>query len=380
MKTLKGIWPTIIVIIISAALIFIYTSMKEPDPSQAVYEKARVIKVTEEKLSSDNIIPGLLIGTQELELELTSGNHKGEVHKARNSLSRLYNIRTKPGMELIVNLEVQDGTVKNVYVHNYKRDNVIYILAALFILVLIIVGGVNGLKSAVSLLFTCVMIICFMLPSILRGGSPILLAIITVSVTTVVSFYLISGWNRKTLAAILGTVSGVVAAGIISYTAGQFAHLSGLTMEESEQLIYIAADAYINIKGLMFAAILIASLGAINDVGMSIASSIFEIHKANSKLNSRELFTSGMNVGKDIMGMMSNTLILAFAGGSLNMMLLIMALKMPYHQLINLDLVCTEVVQGIAGSIGIVLTIPITAAIAVLLIRDKGKEQMRIKK
>lgn len=118
------------------------------------------------------------------------------------------------------------------------------------------------------------------------------------------------------------------------------------------------------IKGLTFSAILIASLGAIMDVAMSIASSIFELEKANPRSTINELFKSGMNIGKDIMGTMSNTLILAFAGSSLNMILFIIAYGMPYRQIVNLDFLVEEIIQGVSGSIGIILTVPITALIS----------------
>ena len=157
---------------------------------------------------------------------------------------------------------------------------------------------------------------------------------------------LIDGPSKKTLSDILGTIVGVIIAGTISYISSNIAHISGLTSNEAEGLIYIAEHRNVKIKGLTFSAILIASLGAIMDVAMSIASSIFELEKNNPKSSSKELLKSGMSIGKDIMGTMSNTLILAFAGSSLNMILFIIAYGMPYRQIINLDFLVAEIIQG----------------------------------
>ena len=154
------------------------------------------------------------------------------------------------------------------------------------------------------------------------------------------------------------------------------AHLTGITGEASEQLVYIVSDFPINIRGIMFAGIIISSLGAVMDVGMSIASVVFEIHTKVPGLSKTELFKSGMNVGKDIMGTMANTLILAFAGCSLSIMILLMAYNMPYFRAINLNTVSTEIIQGLSGSIGLVLTVPITSLICTLFIKDGMREDL----
>lgn len=331
------------------------------------FEKAKILKINEEVIQEDSVLPGTFLGYQQLQVEVLTGKFKGQVYHIKNSLSRLYNVHGKEDMNLILRIVVKDDAVQNVAIFNYKRDRILYVLVALFFLLLIVFGKMSGVKSIISLIFTAVMVVFFLLPLIFKGYDPVPMAILVVSITTVVTLVLVGGLNKKTATAILGTIIGVIIAGIISYIAGNLANLSGITMNEAEELIFIAGDRGVKVKGLMFTGILIASLGAIMDVAMSIASSIFEIHKNNPKLSSRELYSSGMNVGRDVMGTMSNTLILAFAGGSFNIMILIMAYRMPYNQLINLDLVGTELIQGLAGSIGIVLTVPITALVASVL-------------
>lgn len=358
------------VILVSVMFIFFSGILKPKNENGIIYEKAKVLAVTEEKLQEDTLIPGLFVGEQQLVVEITSGKYKGERYNVTNAMSRLYNIHTKKGMQITVSMVLEDEGVKTVAVYNYNREPIILLLTGLFFIALVVIGGIKGLKSVISLLFSGVLIIFLMLPMILKGADPIFAAILTVSLTTLVSLCLIGGWNRKTSAAVVGTITGVVIAGLVSYAAGSLAHLSGLTMSEADQLINLAWTTKIHIRGLMFAAILIASLGAIMDVGMSIASSVFEIHKTDPQLSRRQLFNSGMNIGRDIMGTMSNTLILAFAGSSLNIIIIIMALNMQYHQIFNLNLISTELIQGIAGSIGIIMTVPITALVSVVMIKD----------
>ena len=144
-------------------------------------------------------------------------------------------------------------------------------------------------------------------------------------------------------------------------------------MSEAESLAYIAEDTGLKIKGIMFTGILVATLGAVMDIAMSIASSIFEIHKVNDKINFNELFKSAMNIGKDTIGTMTNTLILAFAGGSLSILILVFSANMPFNKLINLDLLGIEIIQGLSGSIGIVLAVPITAFIGCYLCKNELK-------
>ena len=195
------------------------------------------------------------------------------------------------------------------------------------------------------------------------------MSILSITITLV----LVSGFNKKTLTAILGTVSGVIIAGLIAYIFGSLTNLSGLNMSEAESLAYIAEDTGLKIKGIMFTGILVATLGAVMDIAMSIASSIFEIHKVNDKISFNELFKSAMNIGKDTIGTMTNTLILAFAGGSLSILILVFSANMPFNKLINLDLLGIEIIQGLSGNIGIVLAVPITAFIGCYLCKNELK-------
>lgn len=351
-------------VILLSVIIVLSSNLLGKDTSLYQFEKAVVDDVIEEKIEEDSIIEDMYLGYQQIKITMITGKHKGENFNIKNSMSRLYNVHTKINDKIIVSIHEEDNKIESISVYNYNKEKIVYVLTISFFILLILLSGWKGLNAVISLIFTGVMIIFFMIPMLFRGYEPIPITIITIAITTIITLLLIDGPNKKVLSAILGTIIGVVLAGIISYISNNIAHISGLTSNEAEGLIYMAEHQNIKITGLTFSAILIASLGAIMDVAMSISSSIFEIEKSNPRINSNELFKSGMNIGKDIMGTMSNTLILAFAGSSINMILFIVAYGMPYRQIVNLDFLVAEIIQAMAGSIGIILTVPITAIIA----------------
>jgi uncharacterized membrane protein len=379
-KKQTDIFLWIFIFFITSSLFYyfiIYNRNSSVDNKDITYVRAKVLEVIDSDLTEEENIPGVFIGTQELKIEVLSGEFKGQKLNLTNSRLHgdlVYDVVAEEGMEIVLAIKKREGQSPSVGIDTYARDKVLYILIFLFIFVLIVVGRIKGLMALISLVITGLLIAFFMLPLMFKGHSAILLAIITGIVVIFLSLILIGGFNKKSLAAIIGTSAGVVIAGIISLVSGKLAHLTGITGEASEQLIYIVSSFPINIKGIMFAGIIISSLGAVMDVGMSIASVIFEIHEKAPELGKAELFKSGMNVGKDIMGTMANTLILAFTGASLSIMILLMAYNMPYFRAINLNTVSTEIIQGLSGSIGLVLTVPITSFISALFIESKREK------
>jgi uncharacterized membrane protein len=187
---------------------------------------------------------------------------------------------------------------------------------------------------------------------------------------TATSILLIGGFTKKSLAAIMGTIGGVIVAGIAAQLVIWYAPLTGLSSEEAQILrgsVLVQKPPFYS--GLLAAGMLIGALGVIMDVGISIASAVSEISKADAKMTMKELYDSGMNVGRDIMGTMTNTLILAYTGGALPLLLL--ATQMPSIKLVNLDLFATEVASALSGSLGLVFTIPLTAIVAARVMSPK---------
>lgn len=356
--------------------------VNRPDPNKVptsgslmVFVPAQVNTVLEDNASPDTWTEGRRLGDQLLELELLSGEYKGQQLTAVNYMSAYYNIDVSAGDRVIVRLDLDDSN--NPYIVslvNYDRGLVLGGFVLLFALLLIVIGGKKGLKALLGLVFTLISIWSLLIPLIRRGVSPIPATVFIVVLTAAASLLLLTGLSRKTLCAILGCVGGVAAAGILAAAVGVLTPINGFNMSEAEELILRATGQGMTISGLLVCGILISSLGAVMDVAMSIASSCHELRELNPALTTGQLFRSGMNIGRDAMGTMANTLILAFAGSSLNMLILFQVYDYPALQIINSDLMAIEIIQGVAGSIGIIMTVPLVALIsAQLMTRANSK-------
>ena len=373
----RNIFAIVSVLIISIAIIMVSKSIFPDGFIEDRYGKGAefyngvITEIIEEDLNKDPLLDGVEIGYQKVVAKVTEGQYKDNTYEIKNNISRLYNYKVEEGTKVVLILYKQNNGNMIWDVYGYDRSSMIYVLAGIFIIVVIIIGGVKGIKSLVSLMFTLVTVIFLMLPLMFRGVEPMLAAVVSATLSIIVTLSLVSGINKKTVTAIIGTISGVVISGIIAYIFGELTHSSGMTMNDTESLIYIAEGTNLKVKGIMFAGILIASLGAVMDVAMSISSSLFEIYEVNKNIKQIDLFKSSMNIGKDIIGTMTNTLILAFAGGSITTLILIFAANMPYNKFINLEVLAIEIIQGLAGSIGIVLSVPITAVVGSYLCRKK---------
>lgn len=335
------------------------------------YERAEVVNII-----SDNITDnGNEIGKQTVTLKLLSGKYKGKEVEAVSSSSYLYGVHCVVGMKVIASVsESSDSVYVNVY--SYDRSPIIYIIIIFFLIILCIIGGKQGINSAIALIFTFICIVFLFLPMIYRGISPIFAAIIVSVLTTIVTMYLIGGISSKTFTSIIGTVLGVIISGFFALIFGHLTKISGYNVSDIDQLSYVGQMTNINIGELMYAGILISSLGAIMDVAMSVSSTINEIFYRNPELSSKELFKSGINVGKDMMGTMSNTLILAFTGGSLNTLVFMYAYNYPAIQIMNMYSIGIEIIQGIAATLGVVLTVPIVSLISASHLCRKKKMEI----
>ncbi|MBR9646987.1 YibE/F family protein [Clostridium tyrobutyricum] len=330
------------------------------------FDKAVVVDVIKDNIQKD----GSRVGRQTVKIKMLSGNYKGRVLNATSTSGYLYGADCKVGMKVVISLSVSENNyIATVY--SYNRGGIIYAFVGIFVLILWAIGGRKGFKSVIGLAFTFICIVFLFIPMLYRGYSPFLSAVVVGILVTIVTMYLIDGLTVKSVSAISGTIIGVIIAGGVASAFGYFAKISGYNVSEIEDLVVISSKTHLSIGGILFAGILIAALGAIIDVSISIASTINEIYDKNPELTSRELFISGMNVGKDMMGTMSNTLILAFTGGSINTLLLIYAYNMKYNQIINMYSVGIEIMQGVSGSIGIILTVPIVSFITCRLLTGK---------
>lgn len=315
----------------------------------------------------DNLQPnGTRVGEQVVEVQMLTGVRKGQTLETTSSSGYLFGAGCTVGMHVVVLQSVAgDSTITSIY--SQDRGWVIYLFAGLYLLALCLVGGKQGIKGALGLVFTFACIILVYLPLVYQGYSPFWVAVLVCVITAVVTLWLIGGPTRKTVVATGGTIAGVIISGIAATLFSMASGISGYNVSDIESLLTLWNVSGIQVGGLLFSGLLISSLGAVMDVAMSIASSIAEVRAQNPSLSRKELFKAGMHIGRDMMGTDSNTLILAFAGGSVSMLLLDYAYDLPYLQIINSNNIGIAVMQGLSGSFGIVLSVPVTVALAVLL-------------
>lgn len=310
--------------------------------------------------------------SQFVKVRILEGEDRWETVVAEHSTTAYFTdyktYRLKKGDRVFVTYNIDDsGKLVDVYVTDVVREGYLIFLTGLFVLLILVLGKGQGVKTIVTLSITVFVVIKVLIPLILRGYPPVLTAVALCSGIVLLGFLIVTGWKWKTLAAALGTVAGVIIAGVLALVLGSSARLTGLAQEETIMLMNIPQEVYLNFQGLLFSGIIIGAMGAVMDVGMSIASALYEIKETNPETTFRQLVRSGLNVGRDMMGTMSNTLILAYAGGALNLILLYTAYEVPFDQIINGDYMASEIVRALAGSIGLILTIPITTLIAAKL-------------
>lgn len=332
----------------------------------AEFVKATVVEVLAgDTTTSDD---GEMQGSQQVVLSLDSGTWAGQECRATSPHSNESGALCEPGLRVIALVNVGSTGELSATVYNYDRGVVLWALIAVFLAVLCLIGGRKGVLAAVGLVFTFACIIFLYLPLIYQGVSPFWAATLSVALISVVVMYLIGGWTTKTFVAIVGTIAGVLIAGMVAALFGHIGHISGLNVSDIETLAYVAQNSDLDAAGLLFSGILIASLGAVMDVAMSVASALDEIHANSPELGFSRLFASGLSVGRDMMGTMSNTLILAFAGSSVNTLVIIYAFSMPYLEFMNEYAIGIEILRGISGSLGVIMVVPLASFVSAALL------------
>lgn len=373
-------WGKYLIVIGITLLMFLFYRSVERVPLLAddnmVFVKAVVVQNdNEEEQAEASLDSG---DTQNIVLEIRSGSHKGEQVNAYSLNGYLYGANCKVGTKVIASLSEYDGELSaNVY--NYDRETEIIILLAVFFGLMWLVGGKKGFNSILALIFTFIAVLMMYIPLMYIGVSPFIAATVSVVVITIVTFILIADLQMKSIGAMLGTIFGVIVSGLIALIFGHFGHVTGYNVDEIETLVYVGQNSKLDIGGMLFSGILIASLGAVMDVAMSVSTSLHEIKEQRPEITAKEIFKSGINIGRDMIGTMSNTLILAYVGGSLGLVMIIYAYSYQLHQILNMYSIAIELMRGIAGTIGIILTVPITSLImSVLLTNEKKTKRINV--
>lgn len=349
-------------------LFFIITIMPIKTFAAEVLTSQRGEVVNVEYVDIDNDIAQV---KQLVEVKLLNGENKGQVILLDNMQTGnpYYDIKLKSGKKVLLHVETIDDEL--VYsIEDLERSHILYGLTLIFLALLIYVGRKKGFYSFVSIIVTSVLIFNVLSPMILHGLNPILSTFFICILSTMLTMYLVGGFNKKSTSAIIGCTLSLVFAGILSQATIKLASITGFSNEHSMFLYSVHPE--LNFVSITISAMILATLGAVMDVGMSIASTINEIYTIDNSKTVKELFKSGMNVGRDIIGTMANTLILVYLGASLPLLLL--ASNLDLQKFINLNQVVTEISSALIGSSAIILCVPLTAIVASELIKNTSNK------
>lgn len=300
---------------------------------------------------------------QTFDVEMRSGYLKGTTVSISSDLdSNPYQIQPRVGDKLIIFIQQAENGDPVFYLEGFDRRIPMIWLFALFVLTLALLSGWQGIKVVLSIIISIGLIGWVLIPAFIKGINPIPIAIALSGIFTMISSGLSFGWNKKTLSTTLGTIGGAIVALLISIVFASWSHMNGLSTEEDR--MFFAQNPTLDPRGLLFAGIIIAAMGVIEDVAVSIASGIEQVRHANPSASFRALFTAGMFVGKDHMAAMANTIIFAYVGASLSTLLLFSQYDSNWLKFLNFDSITEEIIRSLAATIGLVFTVPITALLA----------------
>lgn len=361
-------------VLLAARLLAAPVPVQSDEPeNRADYESASVDQILSDSTEKDPASDNGYRGEQLLLVTVRSGDYKGQQMQVYNYVGPLYGGPLKVGDRATVLISTYSDDTVNATVYEFDRLLPLCIVLVLFIAAAVAVGGRTGVKSLVALAVTLVCLFGVLLPSLMKGANTLLMTFIVCAYVAVVSLTIVGGVRKKTVCAMLGAVAGTALALLFGLLAQGLTRIDGLRIDDVEPLLQLRQTGTpIGLRGLLVGGIVISALGAVMDVTMGIASSLSEVHAANPELSRRELFRSGMNIGRDMVGTMTNTLILAFLGSGFTLILYLYSLGLSSRQLLSSAYVSLEVVSGVASSVGVILSIPLTALItAEVFTREK---------
>lgn len=367
------------------ALLFILVGNRITRPQglpgqQTAYYTAQVVAVGEsefEEFSLDSGQSYLANETVYFTARLTGGPLRGRVIEMSQLIDALYAYqppRVEDGNRIIVAPIADEQTGDTVWLFvEHDRTATLVLLLLLFLGLVVLFGRAKGVATVLSLLFTCGVVFAVYIPGILQGRNIYLLTCIIALYIILISLLLINGANRKTLCAILGNLGGVAVAGALAAVMSALLNLTGMVDQNYIYLTFLDTSVQIDLRAVVWGGVVIGSLGAVMDVAMSLASSMNELAQTMRDRSPSAMLRSGMNIGRDAIGTMTNTLILAYIGSSLATVLLLSAYNTNLLYLLNTELIMVELLQASAGSIGILFAVPITVCISTAVFCGKRR-------
>ena len=338
-------------------------------------EAAEVLNISYDTVDRDrDSVDGIERGNQRALVRLTSGAYAGQTREIYFMVGAFVGPKLAAGDRIAV-LQVLDqetGALQELSYFQYDRTPGVLIVLGLFLLAVLLVGGRTGLRSLLGLAVTVAALIWIFCPMWMKGHDPVLLAMGICALVSVMSFLILGGATKKILCAALATLAGVALAALFGALAQRICRVTSFNLydvsSEIADLVNLQSRNYpVRIHGILTAGILIAALGAVMDVAMSLSSALAELKRVDPTLTRRALWRSGMNIGRDMVGTMTNTLILAFVGTSLVTVLRLWGQGPTWRMLLTSGYFSVELISAVSSSIGVVLTVPLTALIASLI-------------
>ena len=320
----------------------------------------RVVDVKTENFSGENEFVTVIFKAQAQNTAL-----RGKTLDVIQEIDKAYAFSPKEvelGDEILVEGYTENGVLRY-YFGDFVRITPLIWLLVIFCILIIIFSRMQGFKTVISLGFTCLAVFTVLIPAILNGHNIYLWSVVVCVFITLMTLSIISGFNVKSLCACVGCICGVLCSGLTVLIMDKFLNMTGMLEEESIYLVQLYPDNPINLKAIIFAMIIVGALGAVMDVSMSISSSLYELKLKSPDITPKELMKSGFTIGRDMMGTMANTLVLAYIGSSLTCVLLLVSYNANLEQVINKEMIVAEILQALAGSLGMLLTLPLTSAI-----------------
>lgn len=324
------------------------------------YIPGTVLEVVEEDLSPSDLKGGPQLGEQTLTIELKDGSQI----TLTNYLTNTHNILAREGMRVVVCVDAPENVEPYYTLYQYDRSVGLGVVVAIFLLLMLLVGGEKGFYATLALAFSLVFLLKITVPVIYSGGSPILAGLAMVLVSTAVTVFLIYGLSPRGVLGIGVVLAGEFVACGLFLLFSVLLHLSGFKSSDAENLLVAAQNTGLNISTVLFAATMIASLGAVMDVAVSLLSALWEVRLADPDITGRGLWRAGLRMGRDMIGTMSNTLIFAFAGGSLTTLLVLMTYGTDPVQLLHSDYIALELAHGLCGTCAVILTVPLASLVS----------------
>ncbi len=383
-KMMRNVVLPIIVAIISVVIIFVTNNAINYDSGETIdinVETATVKEILD--ISINQVSEDISITEVSFTAELTSGEKAGTLIQMMQSIDELYlpvPKQVEAGDNILVSdsqLVVGTENASDWYYTGANKTSNLLIIVGVFVLLILIIGRLKGIAAVTSLGISIASIFLMYIPAILSGMNIYIVTILIAMFIILSNLLILNGFNKKTLCAILGNASGVLVAGLVAFFVNNWVGVTGVVDQEYIFLTMLQNDVSIDLIALVWGAIIIGSLGAVMDVAVSISSSLHELSEQMRNKTFGAMVRSGMNIGRDVIGTMTNTLILAYVGSSLALMLLFAANNRDLIILLNFEMIIVEIIQAVVGSIGILIAVPLTVlASAWIYNKDTAKKPM----